>query len=154
MRAQHHPPPCLFVLDYLTDWSAVNVQLFNFHAARASVCGCDTLSTTRASLVELHCPTSSADLGTVASVLPLSPLAVLHTSARASLANTVLEIILGTCQVSWALSLSTPLPLPHVPTASPGDLELSALAMSQSPWGRKSVVVVLIFSYSHWLMSS
>ena len=71
-------------------------------------CVAVTLSTTRASLVELHCPTSSADLGTVASVLPLSPLAVLHTSARASLANTVLEIILGTCQVSWALSLSTP----------------------------------------------
>ena len=43
MRAQHHPSPCLFVLDYLTDWSAVNVQLFNFHAARASVCGCDTV---------------------------------------------------------------------------------------------------------------
>ena len=43
MRAQHHPPPCLFVLDYLTDLSAVNVQLFNFHAARASVCGCDTV---------------------------------------------------------------------------------------------------------------
>ena len=43
MRAQHHPPPYLFVLDYLTDWSAVNVQLFNFHAARASVCGCDTV---------------------------------------------------------------------------------------------------------------
>ena len=43
MSAHHHPPPCLFVLDYLTDWSAVNVQLFNFHAARASVCGCDTV---------------------------------------------------------------------------------------------------------------
>ena len=151
MRAQHHPPPCLFVLDYLTDWSALNVQLFNFHAWVEPRCAAVTLSTTRASLVELHFPTSSADLGTVASVMPLSPLAILHTSARA-LANTVLEIILGTCQVSWALSLSTPLPLPHVPAASPGDLELSALAMSQSPWGQKSVVV-LIFSYSHWLMS-
>lgn len=63
-------------------------------------CVAVTLSSTRVSLVELHCPTSSADLGTVASLLPLSRLALLHTSARASLANTVLEIILGTCLVS------------------------------------------------------
>lgn len=50
-----------------------------------------TLSTTRASLVELHRPTSSANLGTVASVMPLSPLDVSQTSyfARAALANTV-----------------------------------------------------------------
>ena len=34
------------------------------------------------------------------------------------------------------------------------DLELSALAMSKSPRGRKSIVVALIFYCSHRLMSS
>ena len=61
------------------------------------------------------------------SVLPLEPLAVSYTSTQAALVNTVSEIVQGIHLESWALS---PLPLLPVPAASPGNLELSALAKS------------------------
>ena len=57
---------------------------------------------------ELHRPTSFADLGSVTSVLSLSPRAVSYTSTQAALANTVSEVVLGIHLVSWVLSPSAP----------------------------------------------
>ena len=58
---------------------------------------------------ELHRPTSFADLGSVTSVLSLSPRAISYTSTQAALANTIVaEVILGIHLVSWVLSPSAP----------------------------------------------
>ena len=78
------------------------------------------------SLAEPPRQTSLADLGIVATVLPLFPRVDSLSSARAALASTVLESVLGILLASrvWSPNSRLPLSLPHVRAASPDDFEL------------------------------
>ena len=73
-----------------------------------------TLLSSRVSLAEPPCQTSFADLGIMATVLPLFPCVVSLTSARAASASTVLESVLGILLASrvWSPNARLPLSLP------------------------------------------
>ena len=98
----------------LTDWSEVNTQLFHFHSAGASVRG----------LAEPRRPSSSADRGITAGVLPHLLSAVFRISVSAALASIEPLSVLQCPVARVATSPNAPLLLLRVPEASLGDLEL------------------------------
>ena len=78
---------------------------------------------TQVSFTERHHQPSFADCGTRASALLCSLCAILHTSARAALAITVLKIVQGIRLANSVLSPNGHLRILHVLAASPDDCE-------------------------------
>jgi len=82
-----------------------------------------TLYLTQGSLVEQHHQPLFAAHGIAASGLHCLHRVILHTSARAAMAPTVLKIVPGIHLANRLLSSNGHLPLLHVLAASPGDCE-------------------------------
>ena len=108
----------------LTDWSTLNVQLFNLHAAGASLRDHNAVTDS----TEPRGVASSTNICRlwnrgIRSALRRSPHAVLHTSARAALAIIVLKIVPGIRPPNSVLSPIGLQPLLQLLAASLGDCE-------------------------------
>ena len=108
----------------LTDWSTLNAQLFNLHAAGASVRGHNAITDS----TEPRGVASSTNICRlwnrgIRSALRRSPRAVLHTSARAALAIIASKIVPGIRPPNSVLSPIGLQPLLQLLAASLGDCE-------------------------------